>query len=259
MKVAIVCGSPTSEMLAPFDDKGWEIWVLGNRFDRYQNKRVTKIFEIHDDLTQHGDVKQYAQWLVDHKIPMIVGEKFPIKDKHVKEFCFKGARELIGQDYLTSSSAYMMAQAIMEGAEHIAVYGVDMAADDHEYFWQRPCMEGWIQFARGRGIKITIPEVASIAKCNYIEGRDFKPNQRLSDMGLNPAFAKPPFTTAAFKEVVDMHANKIAEYNAEIRKLEQMIHIHDGCRQAYERLVKVARAVESGVENVTLTGTLTIK
>ena len=257
MKVAIVCGSPSSEFLAPFDDEDWEIWVLGNRYNKYEDKRVTRIFEIHDDLTQH--TKEYPQWLVDKDIHLVVGEKFPIEADHVELFNFDYAKELIGQDYLTSSSAYMMAMAIMEGATHIGVYGVDMAVDDHEYFWQRPCMEGWIQFARGRGIEVVIPDVSSITKCNYIEGRDYKPNQRLSDMGLNPQFAKPPFTSSAFIEMAQTHIDKIQEYNNQITQIEQLIHTHDGCKQAYERLAKVARGVESGIDNLTLSGTVTLK
>ena len=259
MKVALVCGSPSSEFLAPFEDEDWEIWVLGNRFDKHEHHRVTRIFEIHDDITQHGDEEQFAQWLVDKNLPLIVGEKFPIKADNVTVFPFEASRELIGQDYLSSSSAYMMAYAILEGATHIGVYGVDMAVDDHEYFWQRPCMEGWIQFAKGRGVEVTIPEVSALGKCNYIEGRDFKPNQRLSDMGLNPVFAKPPFTNAAFNEMADMHIKKIQEYNGQIAQLQQLIQTHDGCKQTYERLAKVARGVESGIDNLTLSGTVTIK
>ena len=257
MKVAIVCGSPSSEFLAPFDDESWEVWVLGNRFDRFSSKRVTRIFEIHDDLTQHAS--EYPQWLVDKGLPLIVGEKFPIKEGNVVEFPFDACKELIGQDYLSSSSAYMMGYAILQGATHIGIYGVDMATDDHEYFWQRPCMEGWIQFAKGRGIEVIIPNVSSIGKCSYIEGRDFKPNKRLSDMGLNPVFSKPPFTNAAFTEMAQVHINKIQEYNNQIAQLQQLIQTHDGCKQTYERLAKVARAVESGVDNLTLSGTVTIK
>jgi len=86
MKIAIVCGSPSSEFLAPFEDEDWEIWVLGNRYDKHEHHRVTRIFEIHDDLSEHEHPDLYAQWLRDKNIPLIVGEKFPEKGKHVKVF-----------------------------------------------------------------------------------------------------------------------------------------------------------------------------
>jgi len=150
-----------------------------------------------------------------------------------------------------------MAMAILEGATEIGVYGVDMAVTDHEYFWQRPCMWGWVRFARGRGIKVTIPKESALCKMDYQEGRDWQGGKTVT--GSNPAFAKPPFTQAAFNEMADIHIKKIVEYNNQIAGLEQLINTHAGCQQAYERLTKVARAVESGVDNLTLSGTVTIK
>ena len=80
MKVAIVCGAPSSEFLAPYDDESWEIWVLGNRLDRHLDKRVTRVFEIHDDLSEHDDPTAYKQWLVDKKLPLVVGEAFALSN-----------------------------------------------------------------------------------------------------------------------------------------------------------------------------------
>ena len=37
MKVCIVGGCPNSEYLAPFSDAEWEIWALGNQYDRHIN------------------------------------------------------------------------------------------------------------------------------------------------------------------------------------------------------------------------------
>ena len=131
MKVAIVGGSPSTQMKAPFNDLEWEIWALGNQLQQYEGKRVTRIFEIHDNLDEHD--KRYAQWLVDHRIPMVVSDKF--KDTvTVSEDTIVFDKTDIALPFLSSSPAYMMAQAIKEGAEEIAIYGVDMAVDNHEYF-----------------------------------------------------------------------------------------------------------------------------
>lgn len=250
-KIAIVCGSPSSEFMAPFEDEEWEIWVLGNRLNRFDGKRVTRVFEIHDDLSEHGDPLKYAQWLaVQHNYPLIVGENFPISGENVSVFPFKEAEELFGSTYLTSSPAYMMAMAILEGATHIGIYGVDLSADDHEYFWQRPCMEAWIGFAKGRGIEVSIPEVSSIGKCSYVEGRN---------SGGKPDFEKPPFTEKAFLEMAGLHQKKMDSLYKEIEERNRLINTHDGCRQAYERLAKTARAVESGMDNITLSGTVSMK
>lgn len=249
-KIAIVCGSPSSEFLAPFDDEDWEIWVLGNRLDRFKGKRVTRIFEIHDDISKEGG-EEYAQWLINHNIPMVVGDKFPMRTAcQIKRFPFDDAEKLIGHTYLTSSSAYMMAMAILDGATHIGVYGVDMAVDDHEYFWQRPCMDGWIHFARGRGIEVIIPEISNVGKYDYVEGRG---------KGGKPDFLKTPFTENDFQQMADKHGIKITILREEIRERELAIEGHSGAQQAYERLSKVARATEAGITIQNLTNAFSTK
>lgn len=232
MKVLIVGGSPSSQFLAPFGDLDWEVWVHGNQLQRHLDHRVTRIFEIHDDLSEHDP--EYPQWLVDQKIPLIVGDKFPIKGHKV----FPQEADVLGQ--LTSTPAYMMALAIHEGATHIGIYGVDMAVDDHEYFKQRPSMYAWIAYAKAKGIEITIPKESSLFKDSYIEGRDW---------GKKP---DGPFTEDSFLEMVNIHQQKIGEYN-------QLIQTHNGCLQAYTRLAKVARAITSGQEVKNLTGSMVIK
>lgn len=256
MKVAIVCGSPSTEFLAPFNDESWEVWVLGNRLDRFKDKRVTRVFEIHEDLSEHQDPEAYCEFLASSGHYLIVGENFPINNADIEVFPYKEAQALSKFVTLASSPAYMMAYAILNGATEIAIYGVDMAVDDHEYFWQRPCMWGWVRFAEGRGIKITIPEQSALCKMNYIEGKDWK-----AGFKHNPKsqFALPPFTEQAFNELAENHQKKIDQINEEIRQKEILIHTHNGAKQSYIRMAKVARAVESGQENLTLLSTTITK
>lgn len=249
-RIAIVCGAPSSEHLAPFADPEWEIWVLGNRLDRHKGRRVTRIFEIHDDLSEHGNAQAYAEWLVSHQIPMVVGEGFPVTAAHVQTFPFAAAEALYGSLYLTSSTAYMMALALLEGATEIGVYGSDMSVDDFEYFWQRPCLEAWIGFAKGRGVRVTIPDVSPVGKSSHKEG---------VKSGGKPQFGKPPFTAEGFLAVAAMHGQKMDEKVAQIRNLEGAIQVHGGAKQAYERLAKVARAVEAGQDIASLTDTVRIQ
>lgn len=245
--VAIVCGSPSSEMDAPWDD---EVWVLGNRCQRYP--RYDRIFEIHDNLDQHDE--KYAQWLVDKNIPMVVGENFPIKADHVEVFPYMDAEELVGSTYLTSSSACMLAYALLKGHECVGLYGVDMAVDDHEYFWQRPCMEFWVGFAKGRGVDLYIPEQSPLAKSDYVEGRDYG-SQR----------PEIPFQENDYTQMAKSHGDKIDEalarlneldsYVKEAKALELSVTAHDGAKQVYERMAKVQRAVDSrqNIQNLTHT------
>jgi len=256
MKVSIVCGAPSSEFLAPFEDESWEIWVLGNRLDRFKGKRVTKVFEIHDDLSEHPDPNKYVNWLVSKDLPLVVGPKFPIKSKKIDIFPYEEVLKLSDFVTLSSSPAYMIAYAILEGATEIGIYGVDMAVDDHEYFWQRPCMWGWVRFAEARGIKITIPQESALCKMDYIEGKDWKGE---FSGNSRSQFAQPPFTECELKEMADFHQEKINALYAEISERERLIQTHDGCRQAYDRMSKVARAIESGQSNLSLKTTVSLK
>ena len=254
MKVALVGGCPNSEYLAPFSDKEWDIWVHGNQMNRHENRRVSRIFEIHDDLSEHPP--QYAPWIAEKKIPMIVGRNFPIKADHISVFPFDKANAIMGQ-HLTSTPAYMMALAIIEGATEIGIYGVDMSVDDHEYFHQRPTMYAWVGYARGLGIKVTIPKESSLFIDKYVEG---------AGAGNNPDFEQPPFTEKEFLGMVKLHEDKISSYEQEILDIQakvlliqKTIHSHDGARQAYARLAKVSRSIESGVDIDSLIDTALIK
>ena len=237
MKVCIVGGCPETEHMAPYNDERWEIWVLGNQYDRHENRRVTRIFEIHDNLSGHED--HYPAWLVEKQIPMMVGKHFPVIAEHVRLYPEKEANELLGGEYLSSSPAYMIALAILEGANEIAIYGIEMAVDNHEYFKQRPEMYAWIAYAKAKGIKITIPSESTLFKGGYVEGRDW---------GGKIDMEKPPFTQVQFEEMAQIHQDKVNEYEVQKRKIEDLIHSHDGARQVYERLSRVARATESGIE-----------
>lgn len=244
-KIAIVGGSPSSENLAPFADESWQIWVHGNQYDRHQRRRVNRIFEIHDDLSEHPP--QYAQWIVDKNVPTIVGRNFPIQAPHITVFPFDDANQLMGQ-HLTSTPAYMMALAILEGATDIAIYGVDMAVDSHEYFYQRPAMYAWIAYAKALGIVVTIPKESSLFVDNYIEG---------SQAG-KPNLALAPFTSEQFTLLAQSHAQKEEDLQQQILDCRLKINAHSGARQSYEKLAQVARAIESGITIQTLTETTRI-
>ena len=234
MRIAIVGGAPSG--LEAFDDYWDETWVLGNQLDRYIKYSPNLVFEIHDDLSEHDE--KYPDWLIQWGIPLIVSDHFPLKEGHTV-FPKKEANKLLGGEYLSSSPAYMMAYALLtENVTEIGIFGVDMSVNDHEYFKQRPAMYAWIGYAKGKGIKITIPESSSLCKDSYDEGRDWgKPSG--------------PFSECAIQEMVGIHEAKKAEY-------EMLVHTHNGCAQAYKRMAKVARAIESGQTITNLTDSVEV-
>jgi len=245
-KLAIVCGGPSSEMKAPFNDPDYEIWVLGNRLNNYP--KYDKIFEIHDVVSENGP--DYPKWLVSKGVEVIVGRDFPIKADNVTIFPFDDSEKLFGSLYLTSSPAMMLCLALLRGYKYVELYGIDLAIDDFEYFWQRPCMEAWIGFARGRGVEVVLHELSPVCRADYVEG---------DRCGGKPDFAKPPFTEVEFLMLAKRHEEKIVAMNAEIRKLSSMIQSNDGARQAYTHLARTARSIEAGNDIKTLDVTVMLK
>lgn len=250
-KVAIVGGSPLTRELAPFDDTEWDIWVLGNQLHKYEDKRVTRVFEVHENLSEHGDVKKYAQYLLSKNLPLVVSKAFPFNGVR-RDFDYYPKDEVnnLLENKLTSSPAYMMGLAILEGYKEIGIYGIEMAVDDHEYFHQRPAMYAWIAYAQAKGITITIPKESTLFNDSYDEGRDWN-NERESGI--------PPFTTQELEKMETLHEQKIEECKHQINLLEAKINTHDGARQTYSRLKKIARGIESGAQITSLTESAVIR
>lgn len=161
MKVAIVGLSKTTHDLAPWNDQEWELWGLP--WDDGYWVHFSRCFEMHDlRLLESEHCKRkpgYFDRLKSIDCLYMQDEYWP----GVLEYPFDDVANSIQDYYFNSSIAYAMALAIHEGAEEIAIYGVDMKADD-EYGYQKPNMEYLIGLARGKGIKVTIPDQSPLCK-----------------------------------------------------------------------------------------------
>jgi hypothetical protein len=141
--------------------------------ERYRYHRV---FEMHDRTTLTQTYPNLDEYLekISHCNRLTVqegsipGEVYP----------FEAVAESVG-DYWCSSIAYMTALAIHEGAKEIHVLGVDMKAGE-EYGHQKPNMEYLIGFARGKGIKVHIPEQSPLCKFRNHGGTTFAGRYGLS-------------------------------------------------------------------------------
>lgn len=163
LKVAVVGLSPTTHSLAPWGDDDWEVWGLP--WDEGYWPMMDRLFEMHDRrllLGQHSKrPADYIYRLRECWVPLYMQEKeFDIPAS--RRYPFESVEKVTGA-YWNSSIAYAMAMAIYEGAEEIGVYGVDMAGDD-EYGYQKPNMEYLVGLARGKGIKVTIPDESPLCK-----------------------------------------------------------------------------------------------
>jgi len=243
-KVAIVGGAESWEQ-APFDDKSWEIWVLGNQVQQYDHKRIDLIFEIHNDFSNRQD--GYPEWLANHKFPMVVGEKYPVDNEFTEVFSFDKARELMKGDYLTSTPAYMTAYALYSrpDIEEIGYWGCDMGVDNREYFYEQPVMQRWIGFCTAKGIKVTLPEGCPLGEPSYMEG-----------VTANAPEPNHPFSEGDFMDMVMRHKEKQQQCTEDMKVLEIKHAQHDAAIQVYTKLAQVGRAVDGGQEFGKLTQTL---
>lgn len=169
LKIALIGTAPSSRMLAPFNDPSWTIWVCspGNM---NALPRADAWFEIHSNLLwpeyeSYG--KPYVEWLKTLTIPVYMQDQSLVptartypKDEMVAEF---------GDEFFSSSFAWMMALAIKMGAVEIALYGIDMASRD-EYIRQRPGFYHFKREAMKRGIKVSAPHESDIMQSPGLYG-----------------------------------------------------------------------------------------
>ena len=166
MKVAIVGGAPSSQGLAPYDDRDWAIWSCSHP-NTERLPRITEWFELHDiaDLAS----ERWSSWAKPY---LALLRTLPCKiwmqatNEHVPRALAFPKDELLAEFgrgfYFTSSIAWMLAKAIKDGATEIGVYGVDMTAGK-EYEYERPGCQYWLHLARERGIKVTVPDQSDLA------------------------------------------------------------------------------------------------
>lgn len=141
-----------------------------------EHGRFGRIYELHDALTR--DTK--AEGALS---PEILGEScspnaevwcfFPAPKWEAKIVPVDALCERFGQ-YFTNSISWMIAHAIEEHlagqtVDEIGVFGVNVATAK-EFGHERPSVEYFLGWARGLGIKVTIPEQSDLLHCANLYG-----------------------------------------------------------------------------------------
>jgi hypothetical protein len=169
--LAIVGKAPASILRTPFDDESYEIWSLSDNYR--QLKRWDRWFEIHDVEFHRQLHPEHWEFLTtNHGKPLYLLE--PHRDiPHALAFPKAAIFERFPQPefhrYFTNSISWFIAMALVEGFEHIGLYGVDMAQHE-EYAQQRPSCEYWIGVANGLGVTVEIPEESDLMKSSKLYG-----------------------------------------------------------------------------------------
>jgi len=150
-----------------------ENWVINVAYKRIPTGKVNKVFFfddfpsfLSDDpiippvdytflkmLKDNPEVEVISRYAENITIPTgeVVGK--------VSSYPLEKALDLAYIGYFTSSMAYTICYAILEKVDRIRLYGFEVwsGCDSNEYAFQRPCVDFWLAFAMGRGIKIELP------------------------------------------------------------------------------------------------------
>ena len=105
------------------------------------------------EVEREGGNEAYASDLAALGIPVIMQRHHPEIPLSEANPTDRIAADL-GVDYFTSSFAYMLSRAIWEGYERIVLNKVLCGRALEEYIQQKPCLDGWLMYAKGRGIEI---------------------------------------------------------------------------------------------------------
>lgn len=250
-KVAIVAFSPRSREEAPFDDPSFEIWGMNNLHVVLPDRRFTRWYEIHppDFLSVNNKYlsSDHIAWLKTMAIPVYMlrqYEEFPTSLAYPIEDVQDMMRNQLGfppneDHYLKSTPAMALAHALLEGVDHVEIYGCDMVVDA-EYGYQRSNMEAWIALARQQpalsGGKVTVKVSDNCALMKGLgvygfEEKSFSFTIRLEEQlkGL----------------LIEAEQRKKSADDERVKKQIEM-NTFDGARQAIEQVLTLVTQMRRG-------------
>ena len=169
MKRMAIVGTGPSWQLTPWNDPGMELWSLNDAFRLPGFQRADRWFDLHPfdhfwfapkdakqisakDLPVGCYVRPqgYLEWLQQLQIPLYLQNDPPAGfGPQAQRFPKAQIEEAFGQ-YMTSTPAWMLALAVLEGFKEIHIYGIHLATES-EYMEQRPNFEYLIGRVLGTG------------------------------------------------------------------------------------------------------------
>lgn len=151
MKHICILGKLPSKFMAPFDED-CEIWSMNLHDDEFLIPRVDKWFDLHTEPAR------------------------PNCEYTINNFPFEQCHDLVHGRRFVTTTAYLIAFAILQGAEKISLYGMRFQADGNSRR-QRELhnVRELIFFAWGKGIQVEVPEDSEYLIPEHIpdEGADF--------------------------------------------------------------------------------------
>lgn len=118
---------------------------------------VSVVFDMHkrSDSPLYQAIEAYVN---SKKVPLIT-----LESRSGVPTAIEFPLYLMHTDYFTNSISYMLAYAIYLKATVIDLYGCFMGTKT-EYAYQKPCIEYWIGYARGKGIEVNTHSPTSLMR-----------------------------------------------------------------------------------------------
>lgn len=153
-------------------DSTWEVWALNAVCprDSHGRARADRWFDIHQRVAQSPDD---MRWIAMCPMPIYVpddlldaGEntvRLPIEDLELKY-----------GSYWSCTFAYQIALALHEGAQEIALFGVDLHyGDQRERSVELACVSWWMGYAEAKGVRIALPAGSMLGTHKYRYGLEY--------------------------------------------------------------------------------------
>lgn len=186
MKVAIVAGGAKKRFFKPPEDA--EVWVFNGQWAAKKwLPKIDRCFNVHNfvQLERYGYDTHHDQLYsaLHPETPFYVAEEWPRKylagQKHFPREDM--AKDMPRGNYHCGSIDWITAFAIHMGATEIYLAGVGLCLEAGEPISARACLEYWIGYAEGKGIKVELSKECDImhfyhlVKSNLIYGYDDTP------------------------------------------------------------------------------------
>lgn len=163
-KVGLIGGSAGSLRSAPWSDPSWEFWSHSSVVGSIPNLRADRLFDIHPKniftMERKNGFVNYYQFLQRCQTPVYMQQQYEAIPASVK-YPLDQVQEQWPGVPLGSTTAFMIALALLEGVTHLGLWGIDYQHSS-EYEEQRPNAELWVGIAMGLGVQVIIPKVSPL-------------------------------------------------------------------------------------------------
>ncbi len=161
--IAIIGGAPSFEG-APFKNPDWQTWAVAVGYSRLFLE-VDRWFEIHSREVIENRCKtlykDFDKWLFNkdtERSPVTIFPNSQLGDVPNSEmFPRQRIEERFGHDWWTSTVAWMFALALEDHDGDIALFGIEMGADE-EYGEQQAALRHFRDIGLLTGRKIIVPK-----------------------------------------------------------------------------------------------------